>query len=261
MIAATASLVSYKTSPGVVEYLRAAAEKDGVNDFYVVDNTVNNIGFGPGHNIALRAAEADGAKYHFIVNPDIAFEPGTMRKIIDFMERNPSVGLVMPKTLNPDGSTQYNCKLCPGPLDLIFKRFLPNRWIGRRLAKFRLERETDAGVRMEVPYLCGCFMCFRIEALQAVGLFDERFFMYPEDIDITRRLWAGGWHPTYFPDAEVVHSHEAASYKSFKMLGIHIWNMIKYFNKWGWVRDESRKRINKEFYRLLEQNQCSGSNK
>lgn len=255
MTTASASLVCYKTPPDVVSALRAAVEADGVRDFRVVDNTVDNIGFGAGHNVALREADRKNMKYHFIINPDISFEPGTLRTIIDYMEGHPSVGMVMPKTVNLDGTIQYNCKLCPTPLDLIFKRFLPKRWTRGRLRKFRLEPETDAGRIMEVPYLCGCFLCFRMEALRAVGLFDERFFMYPEDIDITRRFWEGGWHPTYFPGATVVHAHEAASYKSIRMLGVHIWNMVKYFNKWGWVRDASRKRINDEFHRLAGRRQ------
>lgn len=240
----TASLVTYRTPEATVERLRKAVLADGADGFAVVDNTVDNVGFGAGHNKAIRAAMAKGADYHFVVNPDIAFEAGTLRKIVAFMDAHPQVGLVMPKTLNADGSMQYNCKLCPGPTDLIVRRFLPKRLIARRNDFFTM-KWADYGRTMEVPYLCGCFLCLRVAALREVGLFDERFFMYPEDIDLTRRMWSAGWHPTYFAGAAVVHAHAAESYRSLRMLGVHVWNMIRYFNKWGWVFDAERRRINR----------------
>lgn len=240
----TVSLVAYKTPEATVARLRRASLADGAADFLVIDNTVDNVGFGAGHNRAIRAAMERGAKYHFVVNPDISFGPGTLRAIVAFMEAHPQVGLVMPQTLNADGSMQYNCKLCPSPLDLIVRRFLPKGLIARH-NDFFMMKWADYGKTMEVPYLCGCFMCLRVEALRRVGLFDERFFMYPEDIDLTRRMWTGGWHPTYFAGACVTHAHEAASYKSVRMLLIHIWNMVRYFNKWGWLLDAERRRINR----------------
>ena len=88
-------------------------------------------------------------------------------------------------------------------------------------------------------------MFFRTEAFKTVGLFDERFFMYPEDIDITRRMHKY-YKTLYWPEVSIVHAHRAASYKSKKMLAIHIVNMIKYFNKWGWIFDKERRIINKQ---------------
>lgn len=241
----TVSLVTYKTPAPVVDRLRRVSLSDGASAFFVIDNTTDNVGFGAGHNTAIRQAMAKGAKYHFVVNPDVSFEPGTLRRVVAFLEERPAVGLVMPKTVNADGSMQYNCKLSPEPMDLIGRRFLPTRLISKR-NDFFMMKWADYESVMEVPYLCGCFLCFRTEALQQVGLFDECFFMYPEDIDITRRMWSGGWHPTYFPGAVVTHAHEAASYKSVKMLLVHVWNMIKYFNKWGWIFDAERSRMNRE---------------
>ena len=89
---------------------------------------------------------------------------------------------------------------------------------------------------MDVPYLSGCFMLFRTSALKRVGLFDERFFMYPEDIDITRRMNAE-FRTVFFPGATIVHDHARQSYKSAKLLLVHVVNTVKYFNKWGWIRD------------------------
>jgi cellulose synthase/poly-beta-1,6-N-acetylglucosamine synthase-like glycosyltransferase len=87
---------------------------------------------------------------------------------------------------------------------------------------------------MDVPYLSGCFMLFRVEALRKVGLFDERFFMSPEDIDISRRMDAE-FRTVFFPGATIVHDHARESYKSMRSMWIHAENLIRYFNKWGWI--------------------------
>ena len=96
---------------------------------------------------------------------------------------------------------------------------------------------------MNVPYLSGCFMLLRTKALQKARLFDERFFMYPEDIDLTRRIHRD-YLTVYFPHVTIIHNHEHASYKSLKMLLVHIVNMCRYFNKWGWFVDKERDAIN-----------------
>ena len=91
----------------------------------------------------------------------------------------------------------------------------------------------------------GCFLFMRMSALEKVGLFDESIFMYTEDIDITRRIHKY-YRTIYYPDVTIVHAHRAASYKSKKMLKIHIRSAIRYFNKWGWFFDQERKVWNKE---------------
>jgi GT2 family glycosyltransferase len=103
---------------------------------------------------------------------------------------------------------------------------------------------------MFVPYLSGCFMLLRQSALQEIGLFDERFFMYPEDIDLTRRM-AERYETIYFPEVSVVHEHGAASYKSVRMLIVHVYNLVKYFNKWGWINDPIRERLNQRTLKNL----------
>ena len=110
----------------------------------------------------------------------------------------------------------------------------------------------DHDYDLNVPYLLGSFLLFRMEALKDTGLFDERFFMYPEDIDITRRIHEK-WQTLYWPHVSIVHEHQAASRKNFKMLVIHLVNMIKYFNKWGWVFDKGRKEFNNDLKRNIKQ--------
>ena len=96
-------------------------------------------------------------------------------------------------------------------------------------------------------------MFFRISALQDIGLFDERFFMYGEDIDLSRRMHLQ-YRTMYYPGASIVHLHEAASYKNRRMLLIHIRNIIRYFNKWGWFFDAQRRKINRRLLKDLNYN-------
>lgn len=265
----TVSIVTYHHSIGEVCKVVTSVLSDSVMKLYIVDNSTNdtlreisaisekikyihsmNLGYGAGHNIAIREAIELGSTYHVVVNPDIYFKNGVLERLVEYMERNKDVGQIMPKVYYPNGDLQCLCKLIPTPLDLIFKRFLPYFMTKKRMYRFQLGF-TGYDKIMNVPYLSGCFMFFRISVLQEIGLFDERFFMYPEDIDITRRIHEK-YKTIFFPDVSIIHAHAAASKTNFKMLKVHILNMIKYFNKWGWYFDSRRKKINKKVLKDLE---------
>ena len=209
---------------------------------YIFNN--NNPGYGAAHNIAIRKTIEQGIPYHLVINPDIEIRSSDLEIIESFMNLNTKTGHLMPKVLYPDGKIQYLCKLLPTPFDLIFRRFLPAKWTESRMEKFEM-RKTGYNKLMQVPYLSGCFMFLRTEALKEIGLFDERFFMYPEDIDLTRRIHRK-YQTVFYPDVSIVHHHAQSSYLNLKMLRIHITNMILYFNKWGWIFDKERRKINNE---------------
>jgi len=204
--------------------------------------TGKNRGYGAAHNIAIRQTIEQGIPYHLVINPDISFDPSILVEIVDFMNNNPDIGLLMPKVLYPTGEIQYLCKLIPTPFDLIVRRFLPKSWTRKQSDKFEL-RESGYNQIMDVPYLSGCFMFLRTKTLEKTGLFDERFFMYPEDIDLTRRIHRQ-YRTVFYPNVSIIHHHAQSSYISTKMLFIHIINMIKYFNKWGWIIDKERRKVN-----------------
>jgi GT2 family glycosyltransferase len=209
---------------------------------YIFNN--KNIGYGAGHNIAIRKTlQTTDVEYHLVVNPDIEFAPEILAKIESFMNKNTEIAQLMPKIFYPDGKIQYLCKLLPTPSDLIFRRFLPSYFAKKRRERFEM-RLSDYDKTMDVPYLSGCFMFLRISALRQIGIFDERFFMYPEDIDLTRRIHKQ-FRTVFYPQVSVIHNHAQESYKTNKMLFIHIINIIKYFNKWGWFFDKERTIINK----------------
>ena len=103
---------------------------------------------------------------------------------------------------------------------------------------------------MEVPCLSGCFMFIRTKVLREVGLFDERFFMYMEDVDLSRRIHRR-FRTVYYPAAAVYHEYEKGSYKSATLLAHHLLSAIKYFNKWGYVFDKERRDINERTLKHL----------
>ena len=240
-----------------------------VEKLYVIDNSLDdrlrelecvsdrvhyihsvNRGYGAGHNIAIQEAMDLGATYHVVVNPDIYFETGVLEKLVSFMNLHKNVGQIMPKVYYPNGELQYLCKLIPTPFDLMFKRFLPSSIVERRMIKFQL-RFTKYNKIMNVPYLSGCFMFFRISALQDIGLFDERFFMYAEDLDLCRRI--GEVSKTiFYPEVSIYHEYEKGSYKNRKLLKYHICSVVKYFNKWGWIFDKKRTMTNRKCVEQLD---------
>lgn len=261
----TVSIVLYKTP---LEHLRRCFEslkKVRVDlHLYLIDNSPSNAleahcppdiyheyfhrpdnpGFGRAHNVAIIKSRLLESKYHLILNADVSFETDVLSPMLEYMEKNPRVGQMMPKVCNPDGSTQHLCKLVPKPADLLLRRFMSGKFVEKSNSRFEL-RHSGYDQVMFVPYLSGCFMLLRQSALLEVGLFDERFFMYPEDIDLTRRM-AERYDTVYFPKVSVVHEHGAASYKSAKMLVIHALNICRYFNKWGWLYDPARDRLNRK---------------
>ncbi len=203
------------------------------------------------HNIAIRKTIQDGVPYHLVLNPDIYFERGVLEELYEYMEENKDIGNIMPKVLYPNGDIQYLCKLLPTPVDLIFRRFIPiKKWLEKRNEKYEL-RWTGYDKIMNVPYLSGCFMFLRTKVLQDIGIFDERYFMYPEDLDLTRRIYKK-YRNIFYPKVSIIHEHEKASFKNFEMMKIHVWNMIKYFNKWGWIFDKEREMINKLLLKELK---------
>jgi len=263
MHSVSCSIVLYHNKPGQLRPLiTAILNSTLVHKLWLVDNSAtdelkvlatdsriayifnnNNLGYGAGHNIALRKAAAD-TKYHIVLNPDVCFSDDTIEYIFAFMEEHPEAGHTMPKVKYPNGSLQYTCKLLPTPADLILRRFVPQAFIKKRMARYELHSSGYSKV-MEAPYMHGCFMFFRVEAIKQVGFFDERFFMYPEDIDLTRRIHK--YYKTLFlPGVEIIHTHERGSYKSLKLFWIHLINIVRYFNKWGWFFDEERTVVNRK---------------
>lgn len=209
-------------------------------------SSIKNIGFGCAHNLAIRQFSAE-SDYFLICNPDVYFEKNTVKIMIDDAEKS-AAALFMPRIVYPDGSNQELCKLLPSPITLFFRRFLSNlaRWTDQAF----LLRHADFDQSFFSPYLSGCFMFCKSKALIDLDGFDERFFMYMEDLDLSRRF-ASKYGNLYLPSATVFHEFNKGSYHNKKLLAYHIVSAIKYFNKWGWFFDRDRKKLNEKCLKEL----------
>jgi len=261
----TCSIIVYKTEE---KMLRRAAQSFLNNSLkvklYIVDNSPDNrlknvlsgpnieyifnkgnCGFGAAHNQIIDKVLGK-SKYHLIMNPDIYFEQNSIQKLFDYMELYTDVGCVMPKVLYPDGSIQYLCRLLPNPLTLFMRRFFVSKiksLSGKINYRYEM-RFSGYGRVMDVPYISGAFMFLRNEAIGKAGKFDQRFFMYLEDVDFSRRI-NKYFRNVYLPDVTIYHEHGRDSYRQNSLLKHHIISAIKYFNKWGWFFDQGRLSINR----------------
>jgi hypothetical protein len=219
-------------------YLKQFCAGDNIE--YVFNG--NNLGYGKAHNIALRKS-LDHSQYHLVLNPDVYFERDTLEKIFHFMEEHPQAGLAMPKVFSAEGQLQMLCKLLPTPLNLASRRFFPfDSWFKKFNERYEMS-STGYDHVVNVPFLSGCFMFLRTEAIKQVGLFDERFFLYAEDTDLSRRLHEQ-FQTLFFPGAQIRHVHARGSYKDFWLTLQNLKSAVQYFNKWGWFFDANRMAVN-----------------
>lgn len=209
----------------------------------------SNVGFGAAHNVCLQDACRD-SDLHLLLNPDLSFSAGMVGPLVQAFADDADLVAAMPQIRYPDGKLQRLCKLLPTPSDLLIRRFMPVRaWQDRRNAVYELH-DLPQDRASEVPTLSGCCVMVRSKTLLEVGGFDERFFMYMEDVDLIRRLGMRG-AVRYLPAAHVLHEYAKGSYRNRKLLGYHLRSAILYFNKWGWFFDPYRRRVNNACLRRL----------
>jgi GT2 family glycosyltransferase len=215
----------------------------------------SNIGYGRAQNIALRAAQ-NRARYNLIMNTDIVYAPDAVLRLHEYLEDHPEAGLAAPQMRYLDGSLQYVCRLLPTPANLFLRRFLPGtQWADRANELYEL-RFWDHRTNANLPYFQGSFLMVRTSLVNSIGGFDERFFMYGEDIDLCRRLHEVA-ETVYVADAQVMHEYRRYSNRSLRGTWIGIQNNMRYFNKWGWFVDKRRHQINKKVSRDLLQRSSS----
>lgn len=197
-----------------------------------------NGGYAAGNNLGIKAASG---RYLVIMNPDIVIWDNSLKQMILFMDASQAVGIAGPRLLSPDGSLQYACYRWPTPQVLLYRRSALGRFgfAERAIDKFLL-KDWDHRDSRPVDWLQGSCVIVRREALNQVGLMDERYFLYAEDMDWCRRFWCSGWEVWYLAPIELIHYHQRASAKDSvwqslfnKMSWVHLISSIKYFRKWG----------------------------
>lgn len=169
---------------------------------------VTNVGFTAGNNQALRLC---AGRYALLLNPDTEVVGDALTVMLDYMERHPHVGVVGPQLRYGDGRLQSSRRRFPTLLTAFMESTLLQQWLPRNpWARRYYLADTPDDTIQEVDWVVGACLLVRREAMQQVGLLDEDFFMYSEELDWCRRMARAGWRVVYLPTAVVIH-HEGQS--------------------------------------------------
>lgn len=211
-------------------------------DVHVVANR-ENLGYSRAVNQAIRAATG---RYVLILNPDIEVIPGAIDELARHLDAHPDTGIAGGKLLNPDGSLQYSCRTFYTLFTLLHRRtpigrLFPNSSVVRDHLMLDWDHES---VR-EVDWMLGACLMVRNEAIRDVGLMDERFFMYFEDVDWCYRMKQHGWKVVYVPGARMKHVHRRDSARGGGIFNrrilAHLNSMFRFFDKWNTLLYRLRK--------------------
>lgn len=235
---AAESLLRHTTGVDLSLYLVDNASPDGTGEKLQqaqpqwgprvqVMRLARNMGFGAGHNAVLPVLNS---KYHAVVNPDITLDEDAIGKLCAFLDEHPDAVMATPQLLFPDGTPQYTAKRAPGFLSLLARQ-VPLACL-KKTEEHYLMLDEDLTVPREIDFCTGCFFVVRTDVFRQMQGFDEGYFMYVEDADITRKAQSYG--KVYFtPCTHVYHAWHRSPNKSLKPFFQQISSMMRYWRKWG----------------------------
>jgi len=217
-------VVDNDSRDGSVERLRAE-----LPDACVMANPAN-LGFGRAANQAIAASTG---RFLLLLNPDMAVDPGAIDALVAFMESEPRAGAVGGAMRAHDGRRHHSCRRFPAPwAALVRGTFLEALLPRNRSVREYLMEDWDHSSVREVDWLSGACLMLRREALDQVGVFDERYFMYLEDTDLCLRMHRSGWGVYYVPSAGFVHTIGRSSDQAQpRMIVAHHRSMWQYYCK------------------------------
>lgn len=248
-------IVNYKVPECLLETLRSLREADLYEkiEIIVVDNASNdnsrqliktgfpevnwiqlkyNLGFGKASNIGVKNAHG---KYILLLNPDTVISKNTLSVSVKFMSEHADAGLVGPKILNPDGTLQASCRRSFVTPLVAFYHFSGLSHLfpkSRRFGRYNLTY-MDPNIAAQVEAVSGSFMFLPRELFVEIGGFDERFFLYGEDLDLCWRIREKGYEIWYNPDTQIVHRKGRSSAKNIFRSQIAFYEaMILFFEKY-----------------------------
>ncbi|MBI5891284.1 MAG: glycosyltransferase family 2 protein [Nitrosomonadales bacterium] len=207
-----AVVVDNNSGDGSVAKLVAAIEREGWISWAEVMPQDKNGGFAFGNNAGIRKAlaSAEPVEYIMLLNPDTVARPGAIEALVNFMDDHPNAGIAGSELENADGSVEYSAHTFPSPLgelDGVARLGPLNRLLWRKAAAATPSQET--------AHLCdwvsGASMIFRRKVFEDVGLMDEAYFLYFEEVDICRRAHQAGWQCWYVPGSRVIHLEGAST--------------------------------------------------
>jgi GT2 family glycosyltransferase len=193
----------------------------------------DNRGFGHGHNSAIARVDSE---FHLVLNPDVELQPDTLRAGLARLMQGEEIVLASPRVSGRSGEQEFLCKRYPSVLVLLLRGFAPafaRRLFHRRLASYEMRDACSRDRPVDVSIASGCFMLLRTAAVQAVGGFDDAFFLYFEDFDLSLRLGRQG-RLVFDPAIAIVHHGGYAASKGRHHLKYFIQSGLRFFNRHGW---------------------------
>ncbi|MFH1279712.1 MAG: glycosyltransferase [Candidatus Eisenbacteria bacterium] len=263
-------VVNYNTKDHVLELLRSLEEHPSLHEAeaIIVDNASSddsveeigrhfpdakivrnetNLGYSKGVNRGIREAKGE---FFLVLNPDIRLRDGSLDRLVEYALENPDVGMAGSKLLNPDGSLQYSSRAFYTWRTLLWRRTPIGRLFpDSPVIREHLMLDWDHNSTRDVDWMLGACLLVRRDAVEDVGLMDERFFLYFEDVDWCYRMKAHGWRVVYVADSVMEHRHRRGSARPFsRQKAFHLSSMFHFFEKWS--RSLYRWKTRRHFARL-----------
>lgn len=215
----------------IVDNSKEPLLKDFIESFSDVKyiHSHSNLGFGAGHNLAFSHLSIH-SDIHIAINPDIYFDSEGIKNFLLWFYENRDISLTVPKVLFPDGTIQHTVRNIPTILTLL-KRRLNIKGLFDEFVKKDEFRDIEFNEISEIPFAHGCFFAFKTDVYEKLKGFDERFFMYMEDIDICIRAKKFG-KTVINPHFKIYHEFRKGSSKNLKLLQYHIASALKFFWKY-----------------------------
>jgi len=187
-----------------------------------------NLGFAPANNQAIR--ESCG-RFVLLLNSDTVVHPGALETLVAFLDAHPKAGAAGARLLNPDGSVQPACH----PMLTPWREFWRLSFLDNVIRKSTYGARTwKASVPQQVEAIKGACLLLRRQALDQVGLLDESYFMYTEEVDLCYRLARAGWQLWWIPQATVVHYGEASSRQVARAMYVQLYrSKVQFYRKFG----------------------------
>jgi GT2 family glycosyltransferase len=229
------TLVDNSRDPVYADEVRALLSALVLDDFVTIKYIVadRNRGFGGGHNLVLPVIDSE---FHLVLNPDAELAEDALQVGLLTLQQDLGIALVSPAVLGSFNEPEYLCKDYPSVLILSLRAFAP-AWLRNRfrarLEHYELRAACSTGNQANVLLASGCCMLLRSAALRSISGFDERYFLYFEDFDLSLRLRQSG-RLVFEPAMQIQHHGGYAASKGVGHVGMFIKSGIRFFNDHGW---------------------------
>ena len=175
-------------------------------------------------------------RYVLLLNPDVISIAGVLDGLVAFMDRHPEAAIAAPRLFYADGTSQPNCRRFPTPVTLAQRALrLDALWKTPQLRRYLIDEEEHSSAE-KVDWVTGALLIARRPAIAEVGMMDERYFLYWEDLDWCYRMRRAGWKVYYVPEARAIHGfrREGVRRPISRAGREQLLGAIKFFRKFGW---------------------------